>query len=427
MPTAKVLAGKRQRSARLLSEFQRVFADMVNAEAQPRKMLARILRLKLKAQGIAVKPDELPALEDAAERMLASGKDGTFALDIESMRGVAQSLSISLDADDVKSSKEDFLKALEETIPSMAKSMSKSLLRGLRKTWPQTLAGLRAEIDYSRQRLRAHWAPAFDQLAVHIAVAAEIRDMLSQLLSRRKKSANLVRALLLLHARACSTAHEVHALLEAGFPDGALARWRTIHEAGAIAAFLKAHGDTVAERYLLHQDVETLRALKKYNELAPLHGWAAMSQRDVKHLERRVARLVARFGGGFARHYGWASEALGNKRTTFADIEKAAELTYARPHYQMASGVVHVGPEEMILKAGLVADSELIVLPGISEAGLDVAGRVTAHSIGMMTIDLLMLYVTLDALVWMEVMLGMTLETGKAFEKCQRYVERRTH
>lgn len=424
MAIEKGAAGKRQRRLSPLREFHRAFLEIIRAEAQPAKMLARILRRKLSAQGVEIKASELPSVEALAAKILASGGGGKFELDLQSGRGTDSTAKIDMTPDDVRGVMDDFSDVIEEAIPGIAKKMSKPLLRALRKASPQTLAGARAGLDYTRQRLRAHWSPAFDQLAVEIAVAEEIAQILGGVLAKRRKGVYLIEALLRLHARACSTAHEVGVLLEAGLPDGALARWRTIHEATVIATFLKAHGDSVAERYLLHQDVEALRALQKYDELAPMHGWRSSSSRDVKYLERRVAALVTRFGPTYARRYGWATEVLGKKHPTFADIERAAELTYARPHYQMASGIVHVGPEEMVLKVGMVAESELIVLPGISDAGLDVAGRITAHSIGMMTIDLLRLDVTLDAVVWMEVMLSMTLETGRTFDKCRRRMER---
>lgn len=37
-------------------------------------------------------------------------------------------------------------------------------------------------------------------------------------------------------------AHEIHSLLSNGYPFGALASWRTVHELSVIASVLEAHG-----------------------------------------------------------------------------------------------------------------------------------------------------------------------------------------
>jgi hypothetical protein len=44
--------------------------------------------------------------------------------------------------------------------------------------------------------------------------------------------------------------------------DGAIARWRTLHEIAVIAMCVRDRGDAMAERYLLHSTVESYKALK---------------------------------------------------------------------------------------------------------------------------------------------------------------------
>ena len=64
----------------------------------------------------------------------------------------------------------------------------------------------------------------------------------------RDSDSALIEALLHLHARGCQVASEVEVLLEAGFADGALSRWRTLHEVTTVACFLHKHGNDAGKR-----------------------------------------------------------------------------------------------------------------------------------------------------------------------------------
>ncbi len=70
-----------------------------------------------------------------------------------------------------------------------------------------------------------------------------------------------------LHARACQIASEVLKLLKSGFADGAHARWRSLHEVAVVALFIHKHGNDVAEKYLLHDVVESYRAATQYRNI----------------------------------------------------------------------------------------------------------------------------------------------------------------
>ena len=67
-----------------------------------------------------------------------------------------------------------------------------------------------------------------------------------------------------LHGRACQVAEEVVCLLSNGFADGAMARWRTLHEIAAVGCLIRDHGDELAERYEQHQVIEAWKAALQY-------------------------------------------------------------------------------------------------------------------------------------------------------------------
>src|SRR5260370_35431821 len=69
--------------------------------------------------------------------------------------------------------------------------------------------------------------------------------------------------LIRLLVRGCQVTDEIICLLENGFADGAMARWRTLHEIAVVAAVISQHGEDIAERYVDHQAVWSKRALGK--------------------------------------------------------------------------------------------------------------------------------------------------------------------
>jgi len=59
----------------------------------------------------------------------------------------------------------------------------------------------------------------------------------------------------------------------------------------------------------------------------------------------------------FAMPNGWASDALGKKRVTFADLESKGQLDHFRPYYKMASHNVHAGAKGITWRLGLLIRS----------------------------------------------------------------------
>jgi hypothetical protein len=60
---------------------------------------------------------------------------------------------------------------------------------------------------------------------------------------------------------------EIIVLLENELADGAMARWRTLHEITTVAILIEKYGEDVAERYVNNQIVESKKAPAAYEEL----------------------------------------------------------------------------------------------------------------------------------------------------------------
>ncbi|HZL96663.1 MAG TPA: DUF5677 domain-containing protein [Vicinamibacterales bacterium] len=385
------------------------------------KLLSSLIAIKLNEAGSSDATADDKAVQEAARRILAGEK--SFTVD-DGKPGTSRKIEIT--AEDIDRTIEAVGATVEKLVPDMAERSAKMILKTAKKSAREGLEARRVEQDYFVAKLRQRWGRAFDGLALEVELAAEAGNEMAQwqYSRRRIKNPYLLEALHRLHARACLTAGEVQALLEAGFADGALARWRTLHEVAVVVSFLRENGERSAERYLLHDGIDSLRIAEQYNRQAAATGTKAVPKKEMEALQRNATRLCRRFGKAFGNEYGWAAEALKKESPRFADIERAVGLSHARQHYKMASGVIHAGAKGTMFKLGLIAGYESALLAGPSNAGLDEAGRLTAYSLCQVTSDLLLSHPTLDTIVWSKIMFAVQEETAALFERCQQQLER---
>lgn len=85
---------------------------------------------------------------------------------------------------------------------------------------------------------------------------------------RSPKNKNLRELNVRFHARACRIVAEMIVLLQSGLADGAMARWRTLHETWVVASVVNQFGEEAAVRYFEHQHIESKRGLDEYKKVA---------------------------------------------------------------------------------------------------------------------------------------------------------------
>jgi hypothetical protein len=147
-------------------------------------------------------------------------------------------------------------------------------------------------------------------------------------------------------ARACQTALEVHALLSAGFPAGAYARSRTLYELVVTAVVIDRYGSQpehadLAERYLLHANVEHYRQLRELGRISGEPDQPLAGDSPLNLVTAARDELVRRFGKDFGRDYGWAARLV--NPLSFRQLEEKAEMGRFHYHYQTGSSLLHAG------------------------------------------------------------------------------------
>lgn len=276
---------------------------------------------------------------------------------------------------------------LPRLIEEVSKKFPKDLLKVLKSSWPEREAYETAlHLDF-QERLTERWGEAFSLMRMLLTTCREMGEAaLKRLAKSRSDKKRITRSILLrLHARACQITAEIITLMENGFADGAMARWRTLYEIGVVAAVIADAGDEVARRYIDHDAIESKAALDEYDRCYALLGYRPVPVRERERTEHAYQTLVRKYGQDFRSPYGWAAMLLKRKRPTFGDLETAAQRSLMRPHYKMASYNVHAGPKGIMFRLGLLTDQEQIIA-GASNAGFLDPGQNAAFTLTQITV-----------------------------------------
>lgn len=291
------------------------------------------------------------------------------------------------------------------------------LYRTMRRNWPaQDAFEKRNELGFLR-RLWRSWGKPLDALAMLVSLSAELGQEINdeaRVQTSRRQSLR-VDVLTRLHGRACQVSREVLLLLAHGYADGAVARWRCLHEIAVVMIFLMNQDVATLTRYVHHQAVDDWQSAQAYEVNAERMSYARFTPKELRNLEARHDAMILRYNKDFASDYGWAAAALKKVRPSFRDIEAAAALSHWRTEYKAASSNVHAGPKGMYSRLGLLGSD--LVLAGASNLGLDTPGQNTAISLMQANAVLLQLGANLDRIITMHAMQRLTEELEVGFQR----------
>ena len=319
----------------------------------------------------------------------------------------------------------EFKSGLPDLLRGSAKLAGRSMLRRYKKDWSGWRPHALVEMDRFKGNLEGRWGKGFDLLRMLIELSRDQGSAFHRRASRRRSTrrANLNGALSHLHARAIQISSEIMTLMEGGFADGAMARWRTLHEVTCVAMVLDGGGDELAKRYLAHELVEAMKGLRQYRECHEALGYAAFSEREARTIERGFDAVIARYGREFGGDYGWVAAHLGVARPTFSQIEEAAGRAMMRSHYKMASHNVHAGAKGIAYRLSAL-DRRHAAIAGASNVGFVEPGQNLALSLLHFTMLLLPRGWTLDKLALLSALVDLHWEIGPSLARSERAIAR---
>jgi hypothetical protein len=391
----------------------------------PRIIATELVRDKLKAGGHAEDEKLIGCIVD--QLLGASSDENDDSDDVVEIDCDADIVLEFTDADTARA--QEYVDKISETIPDLihtvAQAAALKMLRRYERDWAAWRDARDIQTDQFRFNLQARWGQGFDALRMLIELSRDIGTDFHRRASRSRsrRRDHLNKALSHLHVRAIQIASEIMVLMENGYADGAMARWRTLHEVTCVAIVLCDGGEALAERYLAHEIVEAKKGLGQYQQCQPKLGYAPFSKRAAARIERDYADAISRYGKEFGGDYGWVAAHLGNTRPTFGNIENAAGRAMMRSHYKMASHNVHASTKGIAYRLGSL-DRRYAVIAGASNVGFVEPGQNLALSLMQITMLLLPTSWTLDKIAQLMALNQLHDRIPRALAQSERAIAR---
>jgi hypothetical protein len=282
---------------------------------------------------------------------------------------------------------ENVTEAISQAVPEALAKVADVLSEHLSENALDNTAHLRKAHSDRVEAVQRLWGAALDQLDFLRNLVLEWSYEAFELRSGPYAEANTAFALNRIVARTYEVVGEIVTLARAGYADGALARWRSLHELCVIAMFLVRQSDRCSLMYLSHHKVEELRLLESARASSTANTHDTHSDRFIVHKRREKAAMVSRFGTAFSGDYGWASIELGCAKTTFRDLESHVGLETLRRGYQRANSTVHGGALATLTRISLgISGVDGATVP--PAYGCEVAANYATASLSMMVAEL---------------------------------------
>lgn len=303
--------------------------------------------------------------------------------------------------------------------------------RHMAAVWKQNAKLMLADREQERlafeHRLQQHWGKGLDLLYTLISVSQEAGERHNKALRPRaiRERDFVFEAQVRLHVKACQVASEVWHLLRVGYAMGAHSRWRTLHEKSIVSGFLGQNDNETAERYLLHEVIESYKAMEEYSQAYKRLGYDPPDPAEVKSLQEQREKLLQRFGEDYRHAHGWAAKALGNRKPTLKDIEAAVKLDHLRPFYGMANHGIHAGARGLFFNLGLQPNDRLPIA-GASNGGLADPGHATAISLVQVWAQMVTRTSRTEDIIVLRAMSYLVDNIGEAFIRAHRKHQKKT-
>lgn len=379
------------------------------AEA-PRLLMKQLLKTKLQAAGM---PEQF--LSDAADQVLKA--DGEL-IELNLPGAPAETIHIAITDDDISTvmnEAETLLEKVPDIVADVLQSTTKSMTREAKRRWQEESWAYEAEIDRFRKGINYRWGKAISSLELLLHLSRELGRSTFGRRSKTKTRQYKREVLGRLHVRACQVSDEIIALLRAGFADGAMARWRTLHEICVVILLVSKAGEELAHRYLDHEHVEVKAAIDEYQRNAKDLGAKPPNARELSSAKSNLTSVLEKYGPEFASPYGWAAEHLGMKKPILADLERAVNRRAMRSYYKMASYNVHASARGIMFQLGNFGNSNIAVA-GASNAGLDEPGQHAALTLAAINSALMPTRSSYEKISHMGTIVNIRDETIKLFQ-----------
>jgi hypothetical protein len=317
-------------------------------------------------------------------------------------------------------SEDQWEEIVETAVVQSLPRLTELLWESLEKIKEENLFNDRHELEMFTKRNIFRWREGFDFMDMLSAISLEVGQMVNRdgEAGERPLVGCKHRAVVRLHAKARQIFSEIVCLLKHGFADGALGRWRALHEVAVVGSLLSARDEELARRFLEFRWVESWKGMRVYQDNASRLGLEPFGEEEVREAKQCYDEMLRRYGTNFRGNYGWAESAVKRRgrEVTFGDIERAAGIDHLKPYYQWACQKIHVGCNTLHNSLGLMDDEgEQVMVAGPSNAGLGDPAHLAAISLNIATCALTALTASMDVLLGCKVTTMLVEKIGAAF------------
>ncbi|MGU3385839.1 DUF5677 domain-containing protein [Methylobacterium sp. D53M] len=404
-----------------MGNLQRALNDVISQ--LPRNILKKFVKEKLVSSNVAPSEGMIDALTDH----ILKGEAENFVWHDDSLGDEDIDIKLSFDGRDFEELDRlinDLPGKIEHVVQDSVEVGGKILHRQLTKNW-QTYGEIqRIEISEFAGRLEDRWGKGLDQLRMLLTASREISQEAAKRHRRSKSNSHRQRHFILarLHMRACQISDEIIVLLENGFADGAMARWRTLHEIDVVATVIEDGDEVLAQRYIDHEIIDQKKMIDDWDENQVNLGYSPVDQKTRREVESKYQAALKNYGPEFKNEYGWASQHLSMKRPDFRAMQRASEQSGMSTYYKLANYNVHASSRSMFVR--LTDMGSDIPIAGRSNAGLLEPGQNTAFTLTRITAALLGRVRGLDELVKVRALTMMRDAAQEAFVRADRRLQR---
>ncbi|EOW9526598.1 DUF5677 domain-containing protein [Bacillus cytotoxicus] len=233
-----------------------------------------------------------------------------------------------------------------------------------------------------------------------------------------------------LFAKAIVISKEINTLLKSGFSDGAMSRWRSLHECNVYFRNLTSrYGDKeftndLICKFIDYSFVEDYQELTKYRKK---DDDFKLDRIEANNIEKDYKAVLKKYGNDFRKPYSWAKALFPSKdKIYFSDLEKNAGIDRLSIYYKQANYHIHASPNGLYNSLGNIQDERVQkheYVFGPSNYGLSTPGQLTIISLMQISTSLLLLNSNIDRLIRATVFQKYTDNAILEFDKVQNEIE----
>src|SRR5699024_116474 len=311
--------------------------------------------------------------------------------------------------------KEKLLSAIKDIYsPEKIDEYAHPIYQSLLKEGPEIVEEDRLITQEFESRLQLRWSSAFYDLTSIIKIAEETAaDIIDDYMANQatidgdQTFVTLVFDVLMkLYSKAIVLSKEIKTLLKSGYADGAMSRWRSLHECNVYFTLLTMkYDDKEYTKKNIHKFYE-YSIIEKHQELTNYYNkekYFNLNSTEIKAIEEDYKEILNKYGNDFKHPYSWARCIFPNKpRIYFSDLEKKAGIDHLAIYYKQANYQIHTSPTGLYNSLGNIQDDrvkEYGFILGPSNYGLSIPGQLTMISLAQISTSLLSLDTNIDKMI----------------------------